>query len=172
MSGFVEWLETLNAESSKVRAELRRSLSFEPGEHIPAFPYVEPFLKGEENQWRRQVHYLVGGLWATHWREDNKGPATTLAKACAVHQINSGSASTERRFISLLDADCEQLPHRLRQMVALLKEQSIDFQQLLEDLLRWNWDSKKIQVQWARDFYRTLNASNAITEETETEIIE
>jgi len=77
-----------------------------------------------------------------------------LAKACAAHQIKSGSASTERRFISIsvLDADREQLPHRLRQMIALLGEQSIDFDALLRDLL--NWNDERV---WARDFYRALN---------------
>ena len=54
-----------------------------------------------------------------------------IGRACASYQMASGSTSTERRFITLLDADTDQLPHRLRQMIALLKEQSIDFDDLL-----------------------------------------
>ncbi|MGE3972793.1 MAG: type I-E CRISPR-associated protein Cse2/CasB, partial [Porticoccaceae bacterium] len=123
MSGLIAWLEKLNEIDSKARAVLRRSLAFDPGQHIPAFPYVEPFLKGEQEGWRRDVHYLVAALWAAHWREGRTGAALSLARACAAHQIKSGSASTERRFINLLDADREQLPHRLRQMLALLGEQ-------------------------------------------------
>lgn len=156
MSGFIAWLEKLNESDSKVRAVLRRSLAFDPGQHIPAFPYVEPFLKGEESGWRRDVHYLVAALWAAHWREGRAGAAQPLARACAAHQINSGSASTEQRCISLLDADREQLPHRLRQMIALLNEQPIDFERLLSDLLGWHRDDKRTQNAWARDFYRTL----------------
>jgi CRISPR system Cascade subunit CasB len=171
MSGFIAWLEDMSARDTKVRAVLRRSLAFDPGAHIPAFPYVEPFLKGEAEGWRRQMHYLVAGLWAAHWRDDRAGIPMSPAKACALHQIKSGSASTERRFIHLLDADREQLPYRLRQMVALLKEQPIDFQALLHDLLSWNLDNRRVQIAWARDFYRTLNPVD-ITEatmETETE---
>ena len=159
MSGLIAWLEKLNESDSKVRAVLRRSLAFDPGQHIPAFAYVEPFLKGEESEWRRNMHYLVAALWASHWREGRTGAVHTLARACAMHQLESKSESTERRFISLLDADREQLSHRLRQMVALLGEQPIDFELLLRDLLHWNSESKRTQNDWARDFYRTLNYS-------------
>ena len=54
----------------------------------------------------------------------------SIGKACAVHQSATGSTSTERRFINLLDADTDQLLHRLRQMIALLKDQPIDFDAL------------------------------------------
>lgn len=172
MSGFIAWLEKLNESDSKVRAVLRRSLAFDPGLHIPAFPYVEPFLKGEESGWRRDVHYLVAALWAAHWREGRAGAAHALAHACATHQLDSGSASTERRFISLLDADRDQLPHRLRQMVALLGEQPIDFQAMLNDLKLWDSDTKRIQNTWARDFYRSLNPSSRTQPETATETTE
>lgn len=168
MSEYIAWLEDMNARDTKVRAVLRRSLAFDPGTHIPAFPYVEPFLKGEAEGWRRQMHYLVAGLWAAHWREGRAGAAASLAKVCALHQLASGSASTERRFIHLLDADREQLPHRLRQMVALLNAQSIDFQSLLNDLLYWNSAEKGTQKAWARAFYRTLSPIETFDAETET----
>jgi CRISPR system Cascade subunit CasB len=80
----------------------------------------------------------------------------SIGKACAIYQLDRKSTSTERRFIALLDADGEQLPHRLRQMIALLKEQTIDFGVLLEKLLYWNDDRKRTQNAWARDFYRNL----------------
>ena len=169
MSGLIAWLAKLNEADNKARAVLRRSLAFDPGQHIPAFPYVEPFLKGEESGWRRDMHYLVAALWAAHWREGRAGAAQTLARACASHQIKSGSASTERRFINLLDADREQLPHRLRQMTALLGEQPIDFEALLDDLLRWNSESKRTQNAWARDFYRALTPTSLTQTDTEME---
>ena len=169
MSGLIAWLEQLNESDNKARAVLRRSLAFDPGQHIPAFPYVEPFLKGEQEGWRRDVHYLVAALWAAHWREGRTGAAQPLARACAAHQLKSGSASTERRFINLLDADREQLPHCLRQMTALLNEQPIDFDRLLSDLLGWHRDDKHTQNAWARDFYRTLNPASQNQSDTVTE---
>jgi len=157
MNGFIEWLEGLNEKDTKVRAVLRRSLAFDPGLYVPAYPYVEPFIKNEGNPWRREMFYLVAGLWAAHWREGQKGQSESLGKACAAYQAVSGSTSTESRFIALLDADDDQLPHRLRQMIALLKEQAIDFDDLLKKLLYWNDDKKRTQTGWARDFYRNLN---------------
>ena len=164
MSRFIEWLEKLNEENTKVRAVLRRSLAFDPGTFVQAIPYVEPFVKDEDGSWRRNMLYLVAGLWAAHWQEGQRGQPMSLGRACAAHQASSGSTSTERRFINLLDADSDQLPHRLRQMVALLKEQAIDFDALLKGLLYWNDDQKRTQNAWAHDFYRNMN------QETEAEL--
>jgi CRISPR system Cascade subunit CasB len=155
MSGFIEWLESISKRDSKVRAVLRRSLAFDPGAYVPAYPYVEPFIKDENKSWRREMFYLVAGLWAAHWREGQRDQPMSLGKACAAYQMASGSTSTERRFITMLDADSDQLPQRLRQMIALLKEQAIDFNDLLKGLLYWNDDQKRTQNTWARDYYRT-----------------
>lgn len=156
MSGFTEWLESMSEKDTRVRAVLRRSLAFDPGMLVAAYPFVEPFVKDEANSWRRAMFYLVAGLWASHWREGRSGFPASIGEACAAQQRASGSASIERRFINLLDADSDQLPNRLRQMIALLKEQSIDFESLLNGLLYWNDDRKRTQNRWARDFYRNL----------------
>lgn len=160
MSEFIEWLEDLNEKDTKVRAVLRRSLAFAPGKCFKAFPYVEPFVKDEGNSWRRETHYLVAGLWASHWSEGRIGMPIGIGEACAKYRDESNSSSIERRFINLLDSDREQLAHRLRQMVALLKKHNLDFSMMLWDedkkvgLLSWNDEQKRTQTEWARDFYR------------------
>lgn len=172
MSTFIEWLEDLNKRDNKVRAVLRRSLAFDPGTFPFAYPYVEPFVKNEGNSWRREMHYLVAGLWAAHWREGSRGQPLSLGAACVAHWHASKSTSAERRFITLLDSDEDQLPHRLRQMVALLKDQPIDFDALLRRLLYWNDDQKRTQNAWARDFYRNIDDQAVAKNRTETEISE
>lgn len=179
MSGFIEWLEGLNENDTKVRAVLRRSLAFDPGRFAPAYPYVEPFVRDEDNSWRREMLYLVAGLWAAHWREGRAGVPISLGKACAVFDSENRknmsqvdrrkTSSTEKRFITLLDADPDQLPHRLRQMIALLKEQVIDFDVLLKGLLNWRDDQKRTQNAWARDFYRNMNHEMEIEPTTQKE---
>jgi CRISPR system Cascade subunit CasB len=164
MSGFLKWLDSLNEKDSKVRAVLRRSLAFEPGRYVPAYPYVEPFVKDENSSWRREMHYLVAGLWAAHAREEQSNTKMTFGSAChALYLDKNKSPSIERRFITLLDSDRDQLPHRMRQMLALLKEYPIAFDGLLAGLLSWNDDRKRTQNAWARDFYRNLQ------DDTETE---
>ncbi|MFA6930239.1 MAG: type I-E CRISPR-associated protein Cse2/CasB [Lentisphaeria bacterium] len=157
MSTFIEYLEGLNKGDTKVRAVLRRSLSFEPGVYPAAFPYVEPYLKDEDGAWRRKTYYLVAGLWAQHWRERLNGEQKPIGMALADYVKASGSQSVEQRFIALLDADEDQLSYRLRQIIALLKEQKIDFEKLLKNLLTWNNENKWTQRNWAQDFYRSLN---------------
>lgn len=169
MSAYLDWLENMNQRDGRVRAVLRRSLAFDPGAFPAAYPYVEPFLNDEDSYWRRQVHYLVAALWANHWKAGREGSVQPIGKAAALHQLASGSASTERRFIALLDADGDELPYRLRQMIALLKEQSIDFGALLTDLQRWHSPDKRTQNLWARQFYRTLHKGTDLPEESETE---
>lgn len=173
MSAFIEWLQALNERDTRVRAELRRSLAFTPGSFPRAFPYVEPFLNEDATSWRREVHYLVAALWAMHWKKARTDAPQPMGKAAALYakdhhareQLMGGSSSTERRFIALLDADSEQLPHRLRQMIALLKDETIDFGALLDDLLRWNDEKKRTQNGWARDFYRSLDRETYLDEE-------
>ncbi len=49
-------------------ATLRRSLSSDPGEDVRAFPMVERYLPTDRpwnDDWDRQMYYLVAGLWAT-----------------------------------------------------------------------------------------------------------
>jgi CRISPR system Cascade subunit CasB len=167
---FIGWLESLNEKDTKVRAVLRRSLAFDPGNFVPAYPYVEPFLKHEENSRRRGVFYLVAGLWASHWRKGRGGVPVSIGRACAAYQTSSRSTNTERRFIGLLDADHEQLPHHMRQMIALLKDQTIDFDDLLKSLLFWDDDQKRSQNGWARDFYRSQSNQTDTVQATDKEI--
>lgn len=162
MSNFIDWLEGLNKKDTRVRAVLRRSLAFDPGAFVFVYFYVEPFVRDEDSSWRREMLYLVAGLWAEHWREGRSDAPVKIGKACAAYQRAVGSESTERRFINLLDADSDQLPHRLRQMISLLKDQPLDFEELLKGLLYWNDDQKRTQNVWARDFYRSIEHEKEI----------
>lgn len=178
MSSFIERLEKMSEGNTRVRAVLRRSLALDPGLFPAAYPYVEPFVRAEDSEWKREMFYLVAGLWAAHWREGRTEDPIPIGKACGLFDKETRkktgqddlrkTTSTEKRFVTLLDADRDQLPYRLRQMVALLKDQSIDFDDLLQRLLYWNDDKKGSQNIWARDFYRTLNNEKI----TETEINE
>lgn len=158
------FVDSLGKLDRKARAELRRSLAFEPATYPPAYPYVEPFVaRDDERRW----FYLLAGLYALHGqgslppsgvaegRSEGQGP--TLGSAAAELYVKRGrSPSIEQRFVVLLDADSEQLPHRLRQMVTLLRTEqvSLDWRQLLKDLLYWNHERRFVQQRWAKGFYR------------------
>ncbi len=164
-------------------ARMRRALG-DPGAEV--IPVVEGFLARiqdeREDRWERICYYLVSGLWATtvssselkHFRqqpEEEPAPAEekpvkagyrrTLGHAVAeLYLARNQSQSIEQRFIALLDADEEQLPYRMRQMVQLLKGQEgipIYWSELLRDLLAWKREHRPVQQKWARAFYRTVS---------------
>lgn len=134
------------------KAALRRSLAFPPGAWPGAFPYVERWLPVGANRWQRTVYYLVAGLQCLSRSEVTHDD---LGKAVKSLQDRTGSSSVEKRFIALLDADEEQLPQRLRQLVTLLSSQGIapDWARLRRHLLAWNHPDRYVQQNWARSFY-------------------
>ena len=147
---FIDHLRKMAEQDSSVRANLRRSLAFPPGAMPRAFPYVEPFLGGADNQ-ARDMFYLAAGLWAAAKQEGAGG--LSLGRAARLYAEAKQSDSVEKRFITLLDSDPDQLPNRLRQMCALLQEYRLDFAALLDGLLWWNTPRKRTQTAWARDYY-------------------
>ena len=76
--------------------------------------------------------------------------------------VRGETTSTERRFVTLLDADdASQLAHHLRQMVQLVRAEEglrIFWAELLTDLRRWNSDERYVQRKWARAFYHEIHS--------------
>lgn len=200
---FIQRLRRLGQRDLGGVAILRRSLGAEPGADVRAYPFVEPYLPSEY-PWTRTAYYLVAGLWASvntasvlaaapDEDEERAAPSTdaptepvpptepvqrdrrSFGHAVATLYLQRGKVeSVEQRFIALLDADEEQLPYRLRQMVQLVKADEgirIHWARLLDDLLDWNHPERYVQRRWARAFYRTVNAARATDEETEAQEI-
>jgi CRISPR system Cascade subunit CasB len=177
----------LRGQDRAAFAELRRSLSFDPGTHAPSFPFVESFVSDARGLWERQSFYLVAGLFALVERPLESTPATvaqddapepssekvsrrSLGHAIAeLYQARGQTRSIEARFVALLDADEEQLPNRLRQLVSLLRADGvrIHWETLLEDVLAWNHERRYVQQQWARDFYGQVSRSENTVKDDE-----
>jgi len=164
---FVSQLENLQQDRAAM-ATLRRSLAFDLGTHIASYPHVEPFANNV-SPWRRKMCYLVAGLYASHPR--NTSAEHSFGKAMQQLTARRESGSLERRFITLLDADDEQLANRLRQMVGLLRSDdiAINYALLLRDLGYWRSPRRLSQQRWARDFYRTTSTTETNDTTTATE---
>jgi CRISPR system Cascade subunit CasB len=63
--------------------------------------------------------------------------------------------SVERRFVGLLNCHADDLDKHLRQAVGLLKSKDIpiDWTRLLHDIQGWIWESRNVQLAWARAFW-------------------
>jgi CRISPR system Cascade subunit CasB len=162
---FVEHLAGLDAGALAV---LRRSLAKEPGKDPRAFPFVEPFV-AKSSFWTRQAYYLLAGLFASGTVRAGKALLTEgepLGKALfRLYEKKDRSPSVEQRFIALLDADEEELPHRLRQVISLLKgeEISLDWAKLLQDIEHWGAESRWVQECLAREFYGQVQIEEEVT---------
>ena len=166
---FVEYLEGIR-EDRGAMAALRRTLAFGPEElgYTRAYRYVEPFVQHEEG-WPRRAYYLVAGLFALHPDSEDVSLAEARSR---VWQQENRPPSLERRFLALLDADADQLPHQMRRIIAYLrsKRQGLNYQRLLEDLLDWFGRKRWIQLRWAREFYRSAEAVGESSEEAHVEV--
>jgi CRISPR system Cascade subunit CasB len=164
---FIAHLERLHERDRGALAVLRRSLGFEPGAYVPAYPYVERFVAAERHAQdaSRLALYLVAGLYAENPRQADKSLATSLG----VLMFQRDSASIEQRFLALLGADAENLAFYLRQIISLLAagDQSLDYSALLQDVSLWlnpRIDPERrdaVRQRWARDFYRALTVSSS-----------
>ncbi len=161
------FIEHLSGLDRGARAELRRSLAFDPGQHVLAFRYVERFAPDDDDGWRRTAYYLTAGLHALH---PEHAEGHNFGRSVADLQRRKPSGSTETRFLALLDADSDQLSYRLRQMVSLVKGESVsvDWAQLLDDLFWWNHPERRVQRRWARGFYSAQPAEHDQDETDDT----
>jgi len=177
MSEFAERFVTrLSGLDPGAMSVLRRSLGFEPGAYVPAFPFVEPFAAKEaERAWLRAALYLSAGLYALH-PMDRAGQS--LASGMSLSMSRRGSSSIERRFIGLLDSDREGVGQHLRQAVSVLAADgiAIDHAQLLDDLGVWlaprvSDQMDRVRQRWARDFYRSVTPDPSAQDEAEDSLV-
>lgn len=146
-------------------AALRRGLGKRPGEVPDVFPYVVPYIASWLPRQRQDDYFLVASLFATHprlWAHPDDPRAhepTNLGASLRLLSTAIAGGSVEKRFTALLNAEREDLPEHLRHAVSLLKSHDIplDWLQLLLDLRGWDWESHRIQREWARAFWRVVS---------------
>lgn len=164
-ASFIDHLRGLAERDRGALAHLRRSLGFPPGAYPAAYPYVERFVgpdRHANDPWRKAL-YLTAGLFAVH-PEHREGES--LPSALGRLARTRESASIEQRFVALLSAETEILPHMLRQATSLLAADGLpcDFSRLLDDLGIWfrtldPEERDRLRQRWAREFYRAYDAA-------------
>jgi CRISPR system Cascade subunit CasB len=170
LTRFIDFLRTLRDDRGAMAA-LRRSLWFDARElgDARACRYVEPFASSETTEWRRHAYYIVAGLYALHPQEGKQ----TLAQALRGLWRSAGQPpSLEARFLRLLESDIDQLPGRLRGLVAWAKSKGapLNYERLLNDLLSWGRQDRQVQQTWAREFYGDAPSPQGGQAETDAEV--
>jgi len=118
---------------------------------------------------------MVAALFASH--PETRGEGNLGAALREVHRI-TGSDSIEARFMALLKAHREDLFDHLRHAVALIRghidsvpparrrQAGIGWDRLLNDLLYWDSQARRVQREWARAFWSS--PAEPKTEPTQT----
>ena len=172
-SSFVKYLQGLDRGQ---KAALRNALGQDPGTNINCYSIIEPFASNVSDT-RRKALYLTASIYALCENHGSKTFASAFGDYMKT-RIKSKRAdkgdkkdlndwkdkSTERRFLTLLDADSENLHIYLSQAARLISKESNNFNYdlLLKDLTVWlnpQSDNEWVVRNWARQFYATTNAN-------------
>lgn len=162
---FITYLESLRGSQDEraAFAALRRGLGRDPGAEPAMFPYIARFVAEDTKPWYEATLYLIASLFAYHPQEGGAGNLGAAFKRAA--QGENDQTAIERRFTALLAADTEDLHFYLRQAVSFLKSKdvAIDWQQLFDDVLRWQYG--QVQKQWAYKFWGGKSGEEAANSE-------
>jgi CRISPR system Cascade subunit CasB len=150
-SSFVKSLEKLYHDRDRAAlAKLRRGLGKKEG--TPEMcRYVARFLPDDAKQHVMERYFLIASLFALHPEPAVRG--TSMGKV--FRAMVEKSPSVEKRFEHLLSVDADDLGGHLRQAVSLAKSKGVhvDFHQMFEDLGKWHYSDRCVQLRWARDFW-------------------
>ena len=147
-----EFLQNLSALDAGGKARLKRDAGklLTEAKSLGLFYRLLPYGLSAAQE---EIFFLLATLYPL---ADGGGKGNFGASLCLSRVRDPRNAKgLNRRVEILLDSDAMQLPFRLRQAVRLLKSKqvSVNWQQLLEDLLRWNYSSRIVQKQWARAYF-------------------
>jgi CRISPR system Cascade subunit CasB len=164
---FVTYLEELRDRQDRgALAAMRRWLDGSARSSVEAMRVVQPRLSMTNvhtRETREDVSLLVGALFALH---DAPGGSGNLGDAFRrLGGSGEPPPNVERRFMTLLACDEDEIDAVLRQAVMLLKSGSvpINWHQTFRDLMSWKGrDPQKrelVRRRWARSFWRSRSQS-------------
>lgn len=146
-------------------ANLRRGLGKPPKTVMEMYPYLGQFLSHEPKPRYETAVFIVAALFAYY--PDAPGNVRDLGDS--IRRIKNDSDSIEKRFVALLNAEAEDLPYYLRQIIGLLKskEIAVNWNLLLNHVTNWNSDKRYVQTAWARSFWGNFSSDkNKKSEDT------
>lgn len=175
LAGFKDGERRPSAASRRALAALRRGLGKAPGTVASMYPYVERFLPSNPGPARFRAYYLVASLFASHpmpWRSgggerERHDFGASMARLRHAVGPRGGDQAVDRRFVALLAASSNDAPYHLRQCTSLLATHQIgvDWEQLVEDLIRWDREDHPVQRKWANSMWGTT-AREALADST------
>lgn len=160
---FISYLKDL-VDDRAALAALRRGLGRPPGAAPQMHRYVIPRLPAGLYPRQEEAYYLIAALFGLHPDDTATG---NLGRSFAQARDRDGNAEAiERRFSALLAAHPDDLPFQLRQAIQFLRAQeiSVNWSQLLRDVLNWDNPRRSVQRSWAHGFWERPTKSEQESE--------
>ncbi len=166
MSEFVKYLCSISdREDRGALAALRRGLGKPVGTVPETYPYIVPWLPAAGRECDQNAHFIIASLYALHpvHSDSSRSMGWTIHTTAAKR---GESSSAERRFVAMLNAHVDDLPHHLRHAVSLARTEGVpvNYTQLLTDLGRWPDERRWVQKRWASDFWTPASKENDQTD--------
>lgn len=145
-------------------ARLRRQLD-RRGVDPLAFREVGMYLNDVPPE-EHDLYLLAAALFAQHAAKTDQPwfirDQASLGASCRQAR-RDGSVSIDLRFAALLDARREDLPYRLRQIIALLAAGGIGvrYDRLIRDLQHWDDPSRCVQRAWSSDYWTSTTSTDS-----------
>lgn len=100
---------------------------------------------------RHDDYFLVATLFPLAGESELRNFGMTMRRM----RTESNKAGLDRRMEALLDADRQQLPFRLRQIVRLAHANrvGVNWAQLLHDVIFWEGKERWVQKKWAMSYF-------------------
>jgi len=163
-SEFIKHLEGLGKRKDRAAlAHLRSGLRRKDSRSMEMYPVIGRFLSEKTNRSYENAVFIVAALFAYY--PDAKMNAGNLG--ASLRQLKDDSDSIEKRFVALLNAEADELPDYLRQIIGLLKSKEIpvNWEQLFKDVQYWETTDEtskyeSVQKKWARSFWGNYNKEN------------
>lgn len=98
-----------------------------------------------------EIYFLI----ATLFPMADAGLGGDLGASLRRARLTKADPGLDRRVRILLDSDAGQLAFRLRQVVRLIQSRraSVNWSELLKDLLYWSHPDRFVQRRWARAYF-------------------
>ena len=141
-------------------ATLRNGLREKDCRSMEMYQFLGKFLSDSTSQNYEDAVFIVSALFASYSQAKNvKG---NLGDSLREYQRKTESESVEKRFVSLLNAERDELSTYLRNIINLLKSQEIgvNWEKLFNDIQQWNTDNRFVQTRLARSFWGNINTEN------------
>ncbi len=151
---FVEYIIDRITKNKGVAAALKRADN--PSTEYQSWEYLAAFSIDLEKPWERLPFATIAAAIAKEKSAHNgsEGIGRAIAK-CYEDGNQSDQAKAKLRRLLACDS-VEEACRILRPLFSLIASRgnsSIDYARLLEQLLKFHWESDRIKSQWAQEFY-------------------